>query len=285
MKRILAPILLVVLLFPTLALGEEVTMDDLVKTDGVYHKPFNQIPFTGNVTGVYQGHLKNGKKHGPWSDFWDEGRIANTRTYKDGILVGHTIYRKNGTVEVRKNYSLGASGVELDGPYEDYHSNGQLSSKGTYKNGKKDGSWVWYYDNGQLQLKETFKDGKEDGSWVSHYKNGQLRSKKTYKNGKRDGHWVRYYDNGQLYSKETYKDGKEDGSWVYYHEHGQLDWKGDFKDGKKEGSWVNYYDNGQLDYKGTYKNSKRHGPWESYDKNGQLDEKYTGTYKNGVKVD
>jgi|TARA_B100000315_G_scaffold119362_1_gene109345 hypothetical protein len=54
MKRILAPILLVVLLFPTLALGEEVTMDDLVlrKKDGLYFKKFTDVPFDGEVTGT-----------------------------------------------------------------------------------------------------------------------------------------------------------------------------------------------------------------------------------------
>ena len=76
MTRILTSVVLVVLLFPSLALGETIDFHALVKTDGLYHKPFNQVPFTGNITGVYQGYPKKGKKHGPWSDFWDEGRIA-----------------------------------------------------------------------------------------------------------------------------------------------------------------------------------------------------------------
>jgi antitoxin component YwqK of YwqJK toxin-antitoxin module len=161
MKRILAPILLLTLLFPALAFGETIEFHTLLKTDGLYYRPFNQVPFTGNVTGVYQGYLENGKKQGPWSDFWDEGRIANTRTYKDGILVGHTIYQKNGTVEVRKNYRLGPSGVELDGPYEDYHQNGQLWEKGTYIDGKKDGPWVAYNEDGTVMKRYTgtYKNG------------------------------------------------------------------------------------------------------------------------------
>ena len=46
-----------------------------------------------------------------------------------------------------------------DGPWESYHDNGQLESKGTYRDGKRDGSFETYYDNGQLSYKVIFKDG------------------------------------------------------------------------------------------------------------------------------
>ena len=58
MKRILAPIVLLTLLFPALALGE--TMDDLVKRDGLFYKKFTTVPFSGKVTGNTQGSFKNG---------------------------------------------------------------------------------------------------------------------------------------------------------------------------------------------------------------------------------
>ena len=60
MKHILAPILLLTLLFPTLAFGE--TMDDLVVRDGLYYQKFSDVPFTGEVTGKIQGSLKNGMR-------------------------------------------------------------------------------------------------------------------------------------------------------------------------------------------------------------------------------
>ena len=60
MKHILAPILLLVFLFPPLALSEEVTLDDLIETDGLYYKKFTEIPFSGNVTGREQGSFKDG---------------------------------------------------------------------------------------------------------------------------------------------------------------------------------------------------------------------------------
>ena len=79
MKHLLAPIVLLTLLFPSLAYG--VTMDDLVKTDGLYYKKFTDVPFTGKVTGNTQGTFRNGKKHGPWVRFHSDGRLYRKGTY------------------------------------------------------------------------------------------------------------------------------------------------------------------------------------------------------------
>jgi len=136
MKRFLAPILLVVLLFPTLALGEEVTMNDLVERDGLHYKKFTDVPFDGKVTGKEQGSFKDGKKDGPWVRYHDNGELWSKGTYKNG---------------------------EWDGPWNYYHDNGGLKRKGTYKDGEEEGLWVSYRDNGQLWTKGTFKNGKLDG--------------------------------------------------------------------------------------------------------------------------
>ena len=157
MKRILAPILLLTLLFPALAQGqslndwfgkgkgilcettgvgcpESVDFKDLVKRDGLYYKKFTEVPFTGKTTGKIQGSFKNGKKHGPW------------------VI---------------------------------YHDNDQLQTKGTWKDGKKYGPWVTYHDNGQLWTKGTIKDGKGDGPWVGFFKDGTVNDEYTgtFKNG------------------------------------------------------------------------------------------------------
>ena len=50
MKRSLAPIFLLTLLFPSLAYG--MTMDDLVKRDGIYYKKFSDVTSKGGNTGV-----------------------------------------------------------------------------------------------------------------------------------------------------------------------------------------------------------------------------------------
>ena len=57
MKRFLAPILLVTLLFPSFALAASrgLEMDDLVERGGLFYEKFTDVPFTGEVTGQSQG--------------------------------------------------------------------------------------------------------------------------------------------------------------------------------------------------------------------------------------
>jgi|TARA_B110000902_G_scaffold125559_1_gene146538 antitoxin component YwqK of YwqJK toxin-antitoxin module len=115
----------------------------------------------------------------------------------------------------------------------DYYENGQLSSKGNYKDGKKDGLWEYFDENGQLRFKSNYKDGKEDGLQESYYENGQLWTKVNGKDGKEDGLYEKYHENGQLRIKGNLKDGKLDGLTERYDENGQLKDKICFKNGKE----------------------------------------------------
>ena len=97
MKRFLAPILLVTLLFPSLALGLEI--DDLVLREGLWYEKFTDVPFSGKVTGQIQGELKDGKREGPWVFYYDNGQLESEGTYKDGKADGPWIaFNEDGTV-------------------------------------------------------------------------------------------------------------------------------------------------------------------------------------------
>ena len=131
---ILSPIVLLTLLFPSFAYG--VTMDDLVKRDGLYHKKFTDVPFTGKTTGFVKGTFKNGKKNGTWVIYYDNGQLLTKSTYKDG---------------------------KLDGPVVQYSPNGKVVSTGTFKDGRMDGGWQYYNEDGSkdLDLSGTYKNGKK----------------------------------------------------------------------------------------------------------------------------
>ena len=62
------------------------------------------------------------------------------------------------------------------------------------------------------------------------------------------------------------------------------DEQGSFKNGKREGAWVSYWENGQLRRKGNYKNGNKDGAWVSYNEDETVNKRYTGTYKDGVKI-
>ena len=136
-----------VLLFPSLASGETVKWGDLIVREGLHYKKFTDVPFTGKITGEFQGKLKNGKKEGPWVSYHENGQLLSKFNYKNG---------------------------KMEGPWVSHHDNGQIGSEGDFKNGKPDGPWVYYHKNGQLETKATYKNGKEEGPYESHNDNGQL---------------------------------------------------------------------------------------------------------------
>ena len=66
-------------------------------------------------------------------------------------------------IKRRKKWSLGRVTIKvvklleivfqhLDGPYESYHKNGNLSYEGNFKDDRYDGINYWYYENGQKQV-------------------------------------------------------------------------------------------------------------------------------------
>ena len=64
-----------------------------------------------------------------------------------------------------------------------------------------DDPWVRYYENGQLMSKGTLKDWKKEGPWVEYHKNGQLKAQGTLKDGKFEGPWVEYNEDGTVNEK------------------------------------------------------------------------------------
>ena len=103
-------------------------------TNGLYYKKHTDVPFTGKIAGKKQGSFRNGKKHGPWVSYWDNGQLHAKGTMKD-----------------RKDH----------GCFERYCKNGQLDSKGPYKDGNQHSPWVSYNRDGSVDAKGTgtFKDG------------------------------------------------------------------------------------------------------------------------------
>ena len=59
-------------------------MDDLVERDGLFYKKFTNTPFTGEVSGIESGDFKNGTRIGEWLFFHENGQLHLVGKYKDG---------------------------------------------------------------------------------------------------------------------------------------------------------------------------------------------------------
>lgn len=123
--------------------GQTIDFDD----DKEYIEDKNKVfwfkgdPYTGKMVKYYDKEktqleielfLKDGKRNGLTTEYFENGSLRYKRNYKDD---------------------------EQHGLFEWYHDNGQLREKTTFKEGKIDGQWEEYDEDGQLLSKETWKDG------------------------------------------------------------------------------------------------------------------------------
>ena len=66
-----------------------------------------------------------------------------------------------------------------------YYENGQIATRGEYKNGLKCGKWIYNHSNGKLGVEEIFDNGKiEDGLYIWYDEDGKKDMEKNYKDGK-----------------------------------------------------------------------------------------------------
>ena len=131
----------------------------------VYYFPNEEVGITAASLCVYKdqygqyeskGKLKNGKKDGKWTNWYENGQKKSEENYKDG---------------------------KGDGKQYEWFKNGQIRHEDNYKDGKRDGKWTWWYENGQKYFEINWKDGKKDGKWTTWNKNGQITSEVIYKDG------------------------------------------------------------------------------------------------------
>ena len=102
---------------------------------------YKGVPYTGKMVNYYDKEktqlqielfLKDGKRNGLTTEYFENGSLKYKRNYKD---------------------------EKRDGLFEWYHDNGQLREKTTFKDGNIDGLLKYYDEDGQLLSKKNYKDG------------------------------------------------------------------------------------------------------------------------------
>ena len=119
----------------------------------------------------------------------------------------------------------GSSGLLLNGKFESFYDNKQLSSKGHFCKGLKDGEWLYWRENGTLIHVEHWKKGKMFGAEMIYDEKGNVKSTTNYKCSSfskttEDSLIVSNYsgtkksittfdDKGEVISKKSFKNGEE----------------------------------------------------------------------------
>ena len=117
-----------------------------------------------------RGSLVEGRREGPWTEFWENGEVLMSGRYRDG---------------------------KREGEWSFYYDDGSLRSRGRYVGGLRDGLWRGYYPGGAALRSEgrhsAEQGGERVGLWTQYYENGAIRERGSYERGVMQGYWV-FYD-------------------------------------------------------------------------------------------
>lgn len=303
--------------YPTGALKQEVTYTD-DKMNGYlkeYSPTGNLLNTTKYINGIVQTDVPELKKLDVKTEYYNNGQVHYTRTYKDDIPEGiHREFSSEGKVIGAKIYSDGiltAEGIldtagQKQGVWKEFYPEGQLKSQGEYLNSKPISEWVFYHENGKIEQKGIYdKKGKAQGTWKWFYESGNLLLEQSYRNGNVDGLHIEYSDSGSVITKGEYVDGLKEGLWMlelqgyreegeyradkregewkhYFTENGKLRFVGKFIDGTPEGIHTFYYSNGKEKQIGKYIAGSKEGDWKFYDESSYLF--LTIVFKNDIEI-
>jgi antitoxin component YwqK of YwqJK toxin-antitoxin module len=184
---------------------------------------------------------EQGRRSGPWKDFYTSGEVRATGTYLNNERSGSW------------NFNFRSGGVE---------------QKGRYERGRYRGSWTWYYPNGNVWREESYFNGREDGLFVEYDQAGNILTQGEYINGEREGEWI--YRVGDHEERGSFVIGLREGVWKYFYNDGSLKYEGNYSQGNPDKRHKYYYPNGALKEEQYYQMGIREKTWKKYDIEGNL---------------
>jgi antitoxin component YwqK of YwqJK toxin-antitoxin module len=194
---------------------------------------------------------EQGRKKGPWTDYYNTGEIKARGTYTDN---------------------------QRSGPWTFYYKDGSIEQKGRFERDKYQGLWIWYYPNGNTWREESYFNGREDGMFVEYDSDGNILTQGDYIDGEKDGEWV--YHVGDHEERGNYVIGLREGIWKYYYSNGILQYEGMYSQGNPDKRHKYYYPSGVLKEEQYYELGIREKNWKKYDEEGNL--VMTITYRNNI---
>lgn len=145
---------------------------------------------------------------------------------------------------------------------KDFFISGQLQKEGEYTKGKysflKTGIWKTFHNNGNLESKGFYKNSRKDGYWKNWHVNGEIKSAGSYKEDKKNGLWNVWYDNNVKEEILNFEDSKK-----YYISRWNKDGSVQIEEGN--GIYTSYFQSGNIETTGSVLNEEKDGEWKTFD--------------------
>jgi antitoxin component YwqK of YwqJK toxin-antitoxin module len=195
---------------------------------------------------------QHGLKQGHWIKKYPNGAILYDGYFKDDHPVGEfKRYFENQSLKSLLIYTEeGRKAVATI-----YHPNGNISSKGTYIDQKKEGKWQFFSAAaiGYLISEENYSGNQRTGLALKYYPDSTIAEKLTYSNDVKQGEWIQYYPSGSVFLRSNFLDGKLNGTFEVWFENGGIMYSGEYKNDSRDGSWAIFNNDGTIKYKLEYK--------------------------------
>lgn len=231
--------------------------------------------------------------------YYDSLGNVTTRSELPNGTGTHIQKRADGTVTIKREWLCGKENADYKSSYDTdlpdqqiaikngefngltrtYHSNGQLSGEGHYKDNEMDSLWTWYDPFGNVIGKGWYKNGKLHGKNIDLYANGQVESECNYVKGERHGACTYYAPDGSLQYQKT-----------YHKDFGIVGYQYELPDGKMNelipidiqgtANIETFFPNKQKSISQTYVKGQLNGPSTFYHTNGKVQDEFF--YKNGT---
>ncbi|MBL7964347.1 MAG: hypothetical protein JNM31_10955 [Flavobacteriales bacterium] len=213
--------------------------------DGADGSPLKHVfNENGDLFGVGDAELPDGKPTGTWTYFHNNGRMSAKGVFN-------------------------AQGAK-HGKWEHWHENGSIRRRTEWNNGTEHGLLLTYHDNGALKDSVAMKDGKAHGIYHERARSGALLAIKTFDNGVITGPAKQFYPVGSVKYELDLVDDEADGVVKGFHPDGRPMFEGTFTKGQRQGVHRSTYASGKPEDEFTYKEGKGNGPFKDYFSNGKM---------------
>ncbi len=282
----------------------------ILDTAGNYvdHGTYTEYDSNGRI--IRSGEFRNGKQHGKWLHYFDEGQghlfsgklenefagpFVAEAIFADGLLHGSWIIKsRNGRKIIDWNFDRGIrSGKSIW-----WYPNGEKRLEVVYRNGMMDGELLEWNPEGKLVSRVPFVDGRRLVKKVEWHGPGQKAYEGCYLvaqdvvepsydwwnatakaipiahvgQDQKHGVWTAWYPNGNKQIEARYDRDLPVGMFTWWYENGQKQAEGDYKGGVKHGMWTTWHPSGFKESKCEYRDGILVGKWMRWDTAGKLAE-------------
>ena len=240
------------------------------------------------------GESPQGRRHGPFTEWYPDGTVKVQATYVDGDLHGTcNSWYSTGRPWEKIEYEAG----KWEGPKIRWHPNGQLHEMSTYKNHQLNGQITEWDNDGKVISQGTCKDGRREGVYTEWNFLSRTTSTYTYKEGRLDGEFAVTDENDHVITYGSYKDAKLSGPYYEWHSNGKKKLQANYGPNGMDGITLEWQDdNGvTIEYKIPYKDDKVDGlvtGWypdgkkksEEFHRDGHREGRVLSWYPDGTKA-